>query len=106
MTQSKHTPGPWIVEKWGPFNGEEITQVSAFYAPGNRSMQVVVDSANNEANARLIAAAPTYHDGAEAFIAYEDAIKRGDDTEAMLHYAEAARLLRLAMNQATGTSND
>lgn len=66
MTQkAEHTPGPWSVEKWKKLDGEDITQVSAFSKDGNRTMQAVVNSANNEANARLIAAAPKLLDSHE-----------------------------------------
>ena len=56
--ETKHTPGPWFMETWSKFNGEQVTQVSAFSEYGNRTMQAIVNSGNSEANARLIAAAP------------------------------------------------
>lgn len=54
----KHTEGSWFVEKWNHPGHGEVTQVSAFSEDGNRVMRCVVESFNEEADARLIAATP------------------------------------------------
>lgn len=56
MSESKHTPGPWLVQmEW---QGEPVV---ALVANPGRSVYVVSEDGpprNGEANARLIAAAP------------------------------------------------
>lgn len=50
MTQTTHTPGPWIYEPQGP-------SCATIWA-GDDCIFDAIDAAGNEANARLIAAAP------------------------------------------------
>lgn len=62
--KTKHTPGPWAVEKWNSYGQSSpvVTQVSAFAEDGNRAMAIHISGccpfAFVEANAKLIAAAP------------------------------------------------
>ena len=101
-----HTTGPWVAAKYEGFGprttvrqGDErrgMRIATTFEATSPKHIE------RNEANARLIAAAPTYYEGADAFLAYEAAVAEGDDVAAMLHYAEASRLLREAHAKATG----
>lgn len=54
MNTSKHTPGPWYVTASDPDGGMIVTEEETItYWPCND-----LDSAENMANARLIAAAP------------------------------------------------
>jgi len=95
---SKHTPGPWTAFEFsGDAGNFEIKAGKFFIAETNSGL-----GSEEESNARLIAAAPDYHEGAMAFIAYEDAMSSGDDISAMLHYANASKLLRAAKSKATG----
>lgn len=56
MSESKHTPGPWIIED-NPCVKPAV-QVAAFDGIGNRHLQVIIQSHVQEEDARLIAAAP------------------------------------------------
>lgn len=53
---AKHTPGPWVIEE-NPCVSPAL-QVAAFEESGNRHLQILVYSNNQEADARLIVAAP------------------------------------------------
>lgn len=65
-TQSKHTPGPWTIEKerhTGPNDQTSVTYEiktrMPVYPKGTLEMDVyIADNISSEANARLIAAAP------------------------------------------------
>lgn len=67
MTETKFTPGPWVLEDNPTVNGQ---QVAAFEKSGdmagNRCLQVIVRS-NNAADASLIAAAPELFEALAAF---------------------------------------
>jgi hypothetical protein len=116
MTESKHTPGPWSV----PHFAEPDTNCECGYVLSGGQMGAIATVhcsgegddwkthgdnpkfAEACANARLIAAAPDYDDGARDFVAYEDAMDRGDDIQAMVLYASASKKLRAAIAKAEG----
>ena len=113
-----HTPGPWEV-----CNGSDVfTRLGARNASGavaaeNDGWHIAdcdmgpsstgegeadIPHTERRANARLIAAAPTYYEAGVEFHAYEGAIAAGDDMAAMQHYARASQLLAEAHAKATG----
>ena len=101
MSAHKHTQGPWraVVRN----NNEMMT---TFH--GVLIGEVVIDTptGSQQADARLIAAAPTYHQGADAFLAYVAAAEVGDDVAAMRHFDDAKRLLSEAHANAAGNGGE
>lgn len=98
-----HTAGPWETKK------SECGNFLWIYPRGQLNWNVahtnyVRGKDSCEANARLIAAAPDYYAGVEAFIAYEAAMESGDDVSAVTAYAQAADLLKAAHARATGAT--
>ena len=90
MSAHKHTPGQWAVSQ------QDGLEVSA----NGECIAWVVSGSIHDAN--LMAAAPTYHHGADAFLAYVAAAEVGDDVAAMRHFDDAKRLLSEAHANATG----
>ena len=93
---AKHTPGPWVVKR--PKNPRDaIGLVSRQVGCMVRDICIVEDFRNkeNEANARLIAAAPELLDALERIANYssggviEDGTPRADRHD-MIHIARAA----------------
>jgi len=83
MSESKHTPGPWRVQRettyplftvWG-------------HAPNAAETPLLVAKNISEANARLIAAAPDLLAAAKACLAHDDA----GDWRSVLHGKEQLR---------------
>lgn len=70
MSESKHTPGPWIIED-NPCVKPAV-QVAAFDGIGNRHLQVIIQSHVQEEDARLIAAAPELLEFAEEWLRIQD----------------------------------
>ena len=75
MTQSKHTPGPWVIQRGAmltPAGAHAISPVDGGFPD---VAWVNADSEENEANARLIAASP---DLLEAALMEEDLRRLGE----------------------------
>lgn len=91
-TEQKHTPGPWTAEGfegmgWG------------IYATDEEPVVWEMGGIDNEANARLIAAAPDLLKACQAFVtAYEKSLQL-EKTDAAL------RLAKLAIAEATGAKS-
>lgn len=68
---SKHTPGPWMAD-----NGETYGNIWRIQSPIGSNVKIVAEmvcaSAEAEANARLIAAAPEMYEALQMFLAYND----------------------------------
>lgn len=96
---SGFTPGPWVQ---GHKNTDCVWTSSLGEPKNTMGPKDTWIHCNSESNARLIAAAPTYYAGMDAFFAYEAALKSGDYEEASQHFTEARRLLREAHAKATG----
>jgi hypothetical protein len=94
MTNAAHTPGPWIYE-YSPWTAQDGKEIPAFEVHGTEK---VCDTNENrpaeeqEANARLIAAAPDLLEAAELVIVRWS---EGD-------LAEAVRFLDSAVAAAKG----
>ncbi len=74
MSESKHTPGPWRVEKTGKpskrvFAGDELIATIRHFFTGVDDVGPL--PSQTRANARLIAAAPDLLEACEAFAAFE-----------------------------------
>lgn len=66
MSEGKHTPGPWLVTKEYDHNNDVSWRVSA---PLPR---IAATATEDEANARLIAAAPDMLEALEGLVSYLD----------------------------------
>jgi hypothetical protein len=101
-----HTPGPWNTdfasEAMGvrSADGSRLCTINWLRGPFGRLGRI--DPSEGEANARLIAAAPDFRQGALAFVEYEKAMKAGNDAAAMLHYAAMRQILYGAILKAEG----
>ncbi len=74
MSNEKHTPGPWVLFEVGGDNGTMPAQCPAAAAT-NQSILTVTEEGGTvfaavlkKEDARLIAAAPDYHDSAELIL--------------------------------------
>lgn len=91
---TKHTPGPWSLHKRGPAERYEVQHG----IPGNWSpICVTFCGSQQEANARLIAAAPELLDICESILAEVD-------YEGLQLESGRAAKLRAAIAKATGTT--
>lgn len=79
MSANKHTPGPWSVESQGdPYDDEDMVTRTVIGKDmgGGREVAIVTtgsyDDETEEANARLIAAAPAMCDALREIFAYGD----------------------------------
>ena len=105
MSTPEHTRGPWkVISEAAAREVEvfEVAEVSHFRVICDGPGDGFDRSGDAFADARLIAAAPDYAAAAEEFIAYEAAMERGDDVNAMLIYADFSKSLRAAHAKATG----
>ena len=111
MTANKHTPAPWaVVMNYGDLtvrsanarDTQDATYLEIVERVGGLRTGPNFDRSEEEANARLISAAPEYFDGTADLIAYEAAVEAGDDVQAMLLYASAVKKLRAAHLKAAG----
>jgi len=97
MPKSAHTPGPWIYE-YSPWISQGRTEIPAFEIHGEEKVCDTNEDRpieEQEANARLIAAAPDLLAAAELVI---QRWSQGD-------LAEAVRMLDSAVAQATGSAS-
>ncbi len=62
---SKHAPGPWVVTH-SPLSGYRVSDKTGW------GVAVVLKDTNDEANARLIAAAPQMLEALEMVVAWDD----------------------------------
>jgi hypothetical protein len=89
MTKTARTPGPWIFQ-YSPWRAQDGSDIPAFEVHGEEK---VCDTDENrpveeqEANARLIAAAPEMYDALEHFFNimhdYESSLQKGYVKHAM-----------------------
>lgn len=92
MSQAKHTPGPWV---WTP-ESESIHG----YSPEGEALVVVYELNTNEADARLIAAAPEL---LEALILLEaEMVASGNANATDFGWPLAIQKTRAAIAKATG----
>jgi len=103
------TPGPWFQSHRRNADGMYRTQVydaageeiaTLAWYPVHQPGGVIATA--REANARLIVAAPDFHQGALAFIEYEKAMAKGRDFAAMAHFDTASKMLHAAISKAKG----
>ena len=80
-----HTPGPWICQ-YSPYTSQDDQEIPAFEVHGDRGEKVCDTNEDRpaleqEANARLIAAAPELLDALEYFFNimhdYESSLRKG-----------------------------
>lgn len=70
---NNHTPGPWIACDNNGYSIWRVTSPEYRAESASRTVaEVVGDSAETEANARLIAAAPEMYEALQMFLAYND----------------------------------
>ena len=75
MTDTKHTPGPWVWEHWQMgLTAQNGTSVLAYYDYEGMSLHGKTED-EHEANAHLIAAAPDLLEALEAIVATWDGPK-------------------------------
>ena len=75
MTDTKHTPGPWVWEHWKMgLTAQNGTSVLAYYDYEGMSLHGKTED-EHEANAHLIAAAPDLLEALEAIVATWDGPK-------------------------------
>jgi hypothetical protein len=86
---TKHTPGPWVLRDGTPL----------FRVVGGEHRTTVAGDISNDANARLIAAAPDLLAALEAIEAYEDSEPAPGTRE-----AEISAMRRAAIAKATGSA--
>lgn len=110
-SETKHTPGPWKVDRTGKFHGQRPYGISANDGTtitrwGSISRPASLEA---EANARLIAAAPEMLDLIQRMISAIDAgsvdseeIDLGDGTQPHRFHEEWAHYARAAISKATG----
>jgi len=93
MSEAKHTPGPWEAKNTGRhWNNEEIDNWIITYGKDDEQ---IVDHCYEEADARLIAAAPDLLAACESFVgAYPMGINKDLD--------EAYRAARAAIHKVKG----
>lgn len=108
---AQHTPGPWLLQagdQWRDAHGEHVQWGEYLISVGSRdqrdeayyriaSVSNVSDSPANEANARLIAAAP------ELLEALRIAVRQ--NSHDMLMTGEELRACEAAIAQATGSES-
>jgi hypothetical protein len=111
MRAGAHTPGNWTIdhERIGP-PGEPVALLCDMTAPHGatvvdwpRGDGEAVDDAENEANARLIAAAPDLLAALEAYDQFARANDDWDDGEGMFDFILKARA---AIAKATGEAEE
>lgn len=69
MSKAQHTPGPWKVE--GRYRGQNPSETYIGSPTTYPIFTILCGTAERDANARLIAAAPDYFDGVERMLAFE-----------------------------------
>ena len=102
-----HTPGPWIIdhERIGP-PGEPVALLCDAHAPESGTVVEwprfgeVVDDAENEANARLIASAPALLEALENIVK----VFAGCDGDDCKCYEDGQRIAEEAIAKAKGGS--
>lgn len=124
-----HTPGPWTaknspgagLEIWADLRaalGEKFSKdfpIYGFHAAPAPKVQIAYETwvqfpseewaQMQEANARLIAAAPELLNAVQAFIDYDkDGFDEEDHAALMIMYADALRLSKAAVAKATGAA--
>jgi hypothetical protein len=97
----KHTPGPWKVNAT-PHSSNQNFVVLDSGTNGSSKRVCAVYSDNDEADARLIAAAPEQNEACEALIAWIDSGDKGFPDEALLN--KAVKKARAALAKVRGQS--
>ncbi len=105
VEKREHTPGPWkIVETLGDQEIQPVDDKSVFVEFG----ALIVckcgpqEHPENKANARLIAAAPDYHKGAELTMLSASPLFADDLSRGVVISEEAYDVLRAALAKARG----
>lgn len=82
---SKHTPGPWVADNGEGYGEADIWRIQPPIGSNVKIVaEMICDSAEAEANARLIAAAPELLEALRLFLAYNDqGAPLSFDTDAM-----------------------
>jgi hypothetical protein len=102
----QHTPGPWLTERNNVHAGQIAT---VHHCIGNDWVEIWTDKwaetgmgeNEQEANARLIAAAPELLEALKLFIAYDE-FDDSDGYAMMMAYADAIQAARVAIAKVTG----
>ena len=83
MTEKKHTPGPWTIDKRGVITGgiDSCTSIGTIAMWNEKNSRMIQEAS---ANARLVAAAP------ELLACCEDVLLTGGDS--LRHWGNAAQL--------------
>lgn len=89
MSEGKHTPGPWLVTKEYDHNDDVIFAVEV--EGGQRVCDLMTDFPEDEANARLIAAAPDMLEALEGLVSYLDRTCLYEDSGAGARIVAAIR---------------
>lgn len=91
---SKHTPGPWEYTGYWPDDEWEISPI--LYKPQGENLYQ--DGCFNEADAKLIAAAPALLEALEAIVSLDDSV------ENYQKLCDAMQSARIAISKARGES--
>ena len=105
----EHTPGPWFIHEELDEMGH--MQICAVDPDDDDPWFVAVTTAGAHsegedpevANARLISAAPEMYRALKVWMEWDSTAKSGNDVRAMLDYADAMNLTRIAMFKALGS---
>ena len=112
MEAVKHTPGPWTFSRWNEFGDMRFYISQADGAPHTPQLSdvatLIAETPSNEwqsiqeANARLIAAAPELLAACQAIVEYQR-LAESDETYGLLNaYAKAFEASIAAVAKATG----
>ena len=103
---SAHTQGPWIAdnnEGYSPWSIWSRMTPSGHGTPGPKLADVYGDSAESDANARLIAATPELLEAVNAV--YTNAVKVPDLSDEFSINRATLNKIKAALAKATGASN-
>lgn len=102
-TKRTHTPGPWTIYKRHEGRGFYVREIcGAPEAPGERGCLAEirgVDSSVNDANARLIAAAPALLEACKAMLGIDNP---GATAPGHIDYTKAVKMAHAAIAQTEG----
>lgn len=99
-----HTPGPWFINDKSVDCQKDKISIETKVMGDDYFIAQVDSSISQEANARLIAAAPELLEACKAFIEYDEGSYE-DGVGMMIRYEHARRMINVAISKATGENN-